>query len=861
MNPREFCSQPGYERTLFLTYSFDPIFFERVVWRALQTGGTKDVVVIGDRRRLTESVNQARETLQYLGRKYLLVPANTPGIFHPKLILRTGAKGAALWIGSGNLTYAGWAVNLELASSATFEIDENIVNEIFNWIYSFCDHSLAREIFSASFSEISESTLNTSPEIPLLLSQNKVSLADQLAQRWQDRRFQSLKILTGYTDDSASFVEWCHRQFGVQECTIYVDPGHASLNPDKLSTLPVKFSVVPVKYPPLQHSKLYWFSGKGGYGAIMGSPNCSRSAWLISPEHSGNIETALVYDDPETTAFDRLFSKFDKAPVAISRVQGWGDALSENDSVSMHQYHIERLDFHSASGEIEVQLNSTPPQKANVYLEFGGSEIELEPYPALKNRFWGFLNAGLENGPIQLARVIILIEGAAPQFSNWHWINYLDELNRHSRFRKDLETLKGIGNTEKSSEQDRIVEDLALIAASLFNEKEKYPDPIPSLRGEPKEETPVNVPPVDPEKLVKSIKDLSESSSQFLSPRSTLRFVSIQGIIHSLFSPQFQHNTLEQELDSSQDRLLGDNPEEIESIELNEEVPDQPKSQPSQQHLNPRTLKRLLNQMDDFFERFAHKDFWSSCSINQFYQAVSFPIAVSVLGRRHNWLSNTVCLKWMVKLSDLLFLVEFSAKAYKGIIETVRQRFHEEGNVSRFDRIIGNGSLWVALLTHLNQLKWSDSFTTIDKAVLIREIYQNSHLISNTDEGMLDWLLNRYIEPQTRKAVLKQAPKFVKTLKQIEGFLERHSSEIHQKQLHNEHQIGDHVWSSFLGWGKVIEKAFIKNFIDDNNTAKLKVYLHSRKQETKVIAHGYLHNLRIASQEFTELLELLNKLS
>lgn len=851
MNPREFCSQPGYERTLFLTYSFDPVFFERMVWRALQTAGTKDVVVIGDRRQLMGSVIQCQETLQYLGRKYLLVPASTPGVFHPKVILRIGGKGAALWIGSGNLTYAGWTANLELASSVALEIEENIVSEILDWIYSFCDHSLAREIFSTTFSEISENAVNSSPEIPLLLSRHKEPLADQLARRWQNRQFQSLKILTGYTDESASFVEWCRRQFGVQECTFYVDPEHASLNSDKLNASPVEFSVVPVKYPPLQHSKLYWFSGKEGNGAVMGSPNCSSSAWLISPENNGNIEAALVYDDPETTAFDRLFSKFDKTPVTISQVQGWGNALSEDDPESMYPYHIERLDFHSASGEMEVQLSSTPPDNAHIYLELGGSEIELKPHPALKNSFLGFLIHGLENEPIQLARIIVRIEGIAPQFSNWHWINYLDELNRHSRFRKNLDTLRAIGTTEKSSEQERIIEDLASIAASLFDEKEKYPDPIFSVKRESKEETLINVPAVDPDKLVKSIRDISESSSKLPGSPSILRFISIQGIIHSLFKFQTQHNTIEQELDSSEDRLLENDPGESEP---NKEVSVPPKSQPGQQPLNPRILKRLLNQMDDFFKRFAQKNFWSNCSVNQFYQAVSFPIAVSVLGRRHNWLSDAVCLDWMVKLSDLLFLVEFNGGSNKGIIDIVRGRFEEEGNVSRFDQAIGNGSLWVALLTHLNQLNWSGSFTTIDKAVLIREIYRNRYLISNTDEGKLDWLLNCYIEPQACKAVLEKAPKLVKTLKQIEDYLESHSPEIHQKQLHREHQIGDHVWSTSLGWGKVVEKAFMES------ATRVKVSLHGRKQETKVTAHGYLHNLRIANQVLPALQKLVNEI-
>lgn len=108
MNPREFCSLPGYTAALFLTYDFDPVFFERVVLRELWAGGTGDIVVVADRSRVDASLDRWGGGVVHLGRRYQLIPAAVEGPFHPKVILRAGPEGVIAWVGSGNLTFGGW---------------------------------------------------------------------------------------------------------------------------------------------------------------------------------------------------------------------------------------------------------------------------------------------------------------------------------------------------------------------------------------------------------------------------------------------------------------------------------------------------------------------------------------------------------------------------------------------------------------------------------------------------------------------------------------------------------------------------------------------------------------------------------
>jgi hypothetical protein len=119
MNPREFCREKGFNSTILLTYNFDPLFFERVVLRELRAGETGDILVIADRNQIAQSSERWSGQVRELGKRYQLSAARTSGAFHPKVILRVGQHGAAVWLGSGNVTAGGWGINRELAAGWT----------------------------------------------------------------------------------------------------------------------------------------------------------------------------------------------------------------------------------------------------------------------------------------------------------------------------------------------------------------------------------------------------------------------------------------------------------------------------------------------------------------------------------------------------------------------------------------------------------------------------------------------------------------------------------------------------------------------------------------------------------------------
>ena len=154
MNPRAYCREHGYPRAVALTYSFDPLFFERIVLRDLWAGGTTDITVIGDRNELQEVVERCAGQLIYLGKKYLVAPAETAGAFHPKLLLRVGPTGAVLLAGSGNLTFGGWGANHELSIALELKADNPESAALVNYLLDSISRYVANDAVHASLARL-----------------------------------------------------------------------------------------------------------------------------------------------------------------------------------------------------------------------------------------------------------------------------------------------------------------------------------------------------------------------------------------------------------------------------------------------------------------------------------------------------------------------------------------------------------------------------------------------------------------------------------------------------------------------------------------------------------------------------------
>jgi hypothetical protein len=84
ISAREFCREHGFPATIFLTYSFDPLFFERIPIDDLDVGGTRRIVIAADAGQIAEAMQRCIGQIVHLGRRYVLAETKAANTFHPR---------------------------------------------------------------------------------------------------------------------------------------------------------------------------------------------------------------------------------------------------------------------------------------------------------------------------------------------------------------------------------------------------------------------------------------------------------------------------------------------------------------------------------------------------------------------------------------------------------------------------------------------------------------------------------------------------------------------------------------------------------------------------------------------------------
>ena len=111
--PLDLISAHPWARAVFTTYALSLSFFEVVLLDALVRGGSREAVILSDVYGVRAALSE--QGARRAGKDYTVEPiAVDHGIFHPKISALTADGNAHLLVGSGNLTFGGWGMNLEV---------------------------------------------------------------------------------------------------------------------------------------------------------------------------------------------------------------------------------------------------------------------------------------------------------------------------------------------------------------------------------------------------------------------------------------------------------------------------------------------------------------------------------------------------------------------------------------------------------------------------------------------------------------------------------------------------------------------------------------------------------------------------
>lgn len=855
MNPRQFCRERGYTSAIALTYSFDPLFFERVVLSDLWYGGAGDVVVVADQRQADEAVARCIGQVRHLGRRYHLGYASAT-VFHPKVILRIGPEGALLWIGTGNLTHGGWGGNRELAVSLTLEASDPssapTVRGIIRQALRYCTGSVPQEAIARIGDQtwLASADLRSESSFPLLLTAEDRALADDLKARWGDRQFKTMQVFTGSTDEGGRFLEWCHRQFGVEHCIVAVNPQTASFKPELLSRLPFQVSIAPTPTSPHMHAKFFWFEGPDGCAAIVGSANCSAAAWLLPLAQGGNAESVFVFDQAKASDFTQVLDRFPSEHLHPSQVPGLGVfAESKSREVEPAPYTLADLTLYAGLGEIRARVVPDLPAGSPAVLRVDDDEIPLRPTDEDKSLWIGSPPEERRAYGTQFGVVTIQI-GDDSFTTPPRWIDHHDELRHAARERRIAQTLRNLSSGASGSERSLLLEDIEIVTKSLFGEPGAFPDP-PRKRPEKEEPAPSDVPRVKPGDLVRSLAEMEEHRAAWLLARDVEPQLTLHGVMRALFATE----------DESDETAAADEPEhevgEAGQLKQVAKQADMKKAAHTavSEHSIPSEAqrRRFKKQVDELQSNVGTDKFAQRCTATQLVQAVAFPLACAALGQSSHWLTAEEARLWVTRAIDVLFRVGLNAGQHHGLLQAVRVRYESEDRSQTFDQVVGDGTLWLALIVALDRVEWTSDGGPMERALALREVVYSEQLIANTDTGRLGALVPRLHLVAESHTILRQAAATTGIMAEIEAFLEKWFDFLLEKQQGNEHCVGDLVWRK-SGWGVVRTGAPI------TKTAKLEVYWRSQGTEVRMVASGYFVNFRWASKHYRDLVQLMKRL-
>jgi hypothetical protein len=847
MNPRLFCRERTFHKALLLTYSFDPVFFEQIVLPDLWAGRASDILVVGDKNQVKSAIQSAVGQLWHLGKRYLLGNAEHTGSFHPKVLLRLGAKDGAVMIGSGNLTSCGWSSNRELGCAWMIgpgHPDSGgwlhpFLDEVITWCASDLERDAVRRMKDVPW--LGMGSVNSSSSAPLLYSSGNRALAPALAQRWLGRQFSEVRIFTGSTDESGAFLRWAHRTFGIKRAIVALTPSLASFSVDKLMDLPLELRLIPVMATTPMHAKFYYFDGPGGPAALMGSPNCSAAAWLLPPDQSGNIETVLVYDAPQPADFQALLEIFESPSSIPEEVLTKTKPPSVEADASKCPYDLAGLRWDASSHRVMALIAPQPEPGTAVALLLGARQIAMQFSNIQGDDCWfGEVPEGIDFTSTAFAS-IRLGRGAQQWVTSFRWIDHLAELHHSSQTARFLESIKGLEHSVSFAEQRRILDDLQEVAQSLFSDSATFRDVGFGIATEVPQNSEVLAPPVDPVALIRNLEEVR-------APLVTLGGVapgslSLTGILRLLFDAE---RVTDAEAAAEDEKLDEGQPPELAPSQdtKKKDLPDG--EQENRESVNAKLQSRLAVQIETFLQNMSKAEFAQSCTATQLIQAVCFPLAVALRGQARGWVSGASAEQWGLKVFSLLFRGKTTDSG--GLLRTVEQRYIDHGQASIFREIVGDGTLWMVLIATLGNSTWQGAGTFMDKALALREVFRAPQLISSAQVSRLTGLLGKLRIEDARAYLSIVAPAVSELLDRIEDQIRPVWKQEAQAQADRSftHRAGDLLWRENVGWALCLADV----------TGRESVEVRLRGEKKKVGA-GYYVNIPDLATRNHKLSELL----
>jgi len=307
-------SETGFQASVIATYCCYFPFYEEVVLRRLIDRGCTNNILMVDAGLCARAFASEDTRPRRAGRDYTLIPVHLRGAFHPKLIVALGKSKGALFVGSHNMTLAGFGLNDEITNAfrtsgpgarqgadviraALSYLDETFaptdladVSQVFRaakrnipWLEGPVPAESTERILLTTTGQDADLWGRVRPLIPIRPStafvcgpffDTKLTFLQQLLDDVEPR-----KLVVGIDPESVEIDPAAVRKFRGAE---FVNVGGLSPVPNRRESGTTYL-----------HAKVLWFTWPDGELLVTGSANPSRAAMLSGGEWR-NAEAIVV---------------------------------------------------------------------------------------------------------------------------------------------------------------------------------------------------------------------------------------------------------------------------------------------------------------------------------------------------------------------------------------------------------------------------------------------------------------------------------------------------------------------------------------------------------------------------------------
>ncbi|CAN7664214.1 hypothetical protein LJR034_005292 [Caballeronia sp. LjRoot34] len=320
-------STEGFHSTIATTYCVDFDAFETIALARLRGAGCTNNILVVDAGMLAMALESGLHPPTHAGRKYLVAPVSSNGVFHSKVILQLGRTKGRLFITSSNMTAAGLAGNLEVVGvvecSAEPSGEQDLIRSAWEYLLGILDRSDTKPDYQLRWAAVRSPWIATPDDRDPHPTMSDGTVAGLFASgdtRSIIRRFTDmvegpvsrLVVVSPYWDPRLEALHTLKRTIEPKKIQLIVDT-NAGLFPTKavsrIKNARLFNSSVLTRGSARRfaHAKVFIAQTKKFDHVLFGSSNCSLAALGTLNKKQVNDEAVLYRRLPKGSAVEALF--------------------------------------------------------------------------------------------------------------------------------------------------------------------------------------------------------------------------------------------------------------------------------------------------------------------------------------------------------------------------------------------------------------------------------------------------------------------------------------------------------------------------------------------------------------------------